>query len=127
MATFRHKCWSIDADVPLLTYSSACMFSTASFSGFFGYFILQSVFLFTANMGEYTFKGTLPFPKQALVLRVCSTSLLKTLREKEKLLVTSNISFSHSFFFFFYLFGELSAILIKLKIVVCQLFQIGRV
>ena len=31
--------------------------------------------------------------------RVCSTSLLKTLREKEKLLVTSNFSFSHSVFY----------------------------
>ena len=29
---------------------------------------------------------------------VCSTSLLKTLWEKEKLLVTSNFSFSHSVF-----------------------------
>ena len=39
--------------------------------------------------------------------------------EKEKLLVTSNFSFSHSVF---YLFGELSAIFIKLKIVVCNFF-----
>ena len=31
-------------------------------------------------------------------LRVCSTSLLKTRWEKEKLLVTSNFSFSHSVF-----------------------------
>ena len=29
-------------------------------------------------------------------IRVCSTSLLKTLLEKEKLFVTSNFSFSHS-------------------------------
>ena len=42
----------------------------------------------------------------ALVLRVCSTSLLKTLLEKEKLLVTSNFFFSHSVF---YPFGELYA------------------
>ena len=62
-----------------------------------------------------------PCPKQTLVLRVCSTILLKTQREKEKLLVTSNFSFSHSVF---YLFGELSAIFIKFKLVV---FQFGRV
>ena len=44
--------------------------------------------------------------------------------EKEKLLVTSNFYFSHSVF---YPFGELSAIFIKLEIVVCKLFQFGRV
>ena len=43
--------------------------------------------------------------------------------EKEKLLVTSNFSFSHSVF---YSFGEISAIFIKFKIVVCKLFQFGR-
>ena len=37
----------------------------------------------------YEVKG-LPFPKQALVLCVCSTNPLKTMWEKEKLLVTSN-------------------------------------
>ena len=35
--------------------------------------------------------GSYPFPKQALVLRVCSTSLLKTLWENEKLLVTHRL------------------------------------
>ena len=39
-----------------------------------------------------------PLPNKPLFLRVCSTSLLKTLWEKEKLLVTSNFSFSHSVF-----------------------------
>ena len=39
-----------------------------------------------------------PFANKPLFLHVCSTSLLKTLREKEKLLVTSNFSFSHSVF-----------------------------
>ena len=34
-----------------------------------------------------------PFPNKPWFIRVCSTSLLKTLREKEKLLVTSNFSF----------------------------------
>ena len=33
-----------------------------------------------------------------LLIRVCSTSLLKPLWEKEKLLVTSNFSFSHTVF-----------------------------
>ena len=65
-----------------------------------------------------------PFPKKPWFVRVCSTSLLKTLWEKEKLLVTSNFSFSHSVF---YPFGELSAILIKFDIVVCKLIEFGRV
>ena len=63
-------------------------------------------------------------PNKPWFLPVCSTRLLKTLREKEKLLVTSNFSFSNSVF---YLFGELSAIFNKLKIVVCKLFQFGSV
>ena len=54
-----------------------------------------------------------PFPNKPWFLRVCSTILLKTLREKKKLLVTSNFSFSHSVF---YLFGELSAIFNKLEL-----------
>ena len=40
-----------------------------------------------------------PFPNKPWFLRVCSTSLLKTLWEKEKLLVTSNFSFSHIVFY----------------------------
>ena len=39
-----------------------------------------------------------PFPNKPWFLRVCSKSLLKTLWEKEKLLVTSNFSFSHRVF-----------------------------
>ena len=58
-----------------------------------------------------------PFPNKPWFSRVCSTSLLKTLREKEKLLIMSNFSFSHSVF---YNFRELSTIFIKLKIVLCQ-------
>ena len=69
----------------------------------------------------YTFN---PFPNKPWFLRVCSTSLLKTLWENEKLLVTSNFSFSHSVF---YPFRELSANFIKLKIVICKLFQFGSV
>ena len=51
---------------------------------------------------------------------VCSTILLETPWEKEKLLVTSNFSFSHSVF---YPFGELSAVFVKFEILVCTLFQ----
>ena len=65
-----------------------------------------------------------PFPNKPWFLRVCSTSLLKILWEKEKLLLTSNFTFSHSVF---YPFGELSAISIEFKIVVCKLFQFGSV
>ena len=65
-----------------------------------------------------------PFPNKPWFLCVYSTSLVKTLREKEKLLVTSNFSFSDSVF---YPFWELSIIFIKLKIVLCKLFQFGRV
>ena len=64
-----------------------------------------------------------PFPNKPWFLRVCSSSLLKTLGEKEKLLVTSNFSFSHSIF---YPFGKLSSISIKFKIGVCKLSLIGR-
>ena len=38
------------------------------------------------------------FPKQALVI-TCLQYLLKILREKDKLLVTSNLYFSHSVFY----------------------------
>ena len=64
-----------------------------------------------------------PFPNKPWFLHVFSTSLLKTLWEKEKLLVTSNFSFSHSVF---YPFRVLSAIFVKFKIVVCKLLQFGR-
>ena len=50
--------------------------------------------------------------------------VLKTLSEKEKLLITSNFSFSHSVF---YPFEDFSAIFIRVKIVVYKLFQFGRV
>ena len=53
-----------------------------------------------------------------------AVQVLKPLWEKEKLLVTSNFSFSHSVF---YPLGELSSIFMKFEIVVCNLFQFGRV
>ena len=49
---------------------------------------------------------------------------LKTLWEKEKLLVMSNFSFSHSVFF---PIQKLSAIFIKFGIVVCKPFWFGSV
>ena len=65
-----------------------------------------------------------PFPNKPWFLCVCSRSLLKTLWKREKLLVMSNFSFSRNVF---YPSGELSAIFIKIGIVVCKLFQFGRV
>ena len=65
-----------------------------------------------------------PYPNKPWFLRVCSKSLLKTLREKEELLVTSNFSFSHSVF---YPFEEHSANFIKFENIVCKLFQFERV
>ena len=65
-----------------------------------------------------------PFPHKPLFLCVRSTGPLKTLWEKEKLLVTSNFSFAHSVF---YPFGELSVHFIKFEVVVCKLFQFKRV
>ena len=73
-----------------------------------------------------TYYNTMPhFDAQTSpFLLVCSISYLKTLWEKEKLLVTSNFSFSHSVF---YPFGEPSAIFIQFEIGFCRLFQIWRV
>ena len=65
-----------------------------------------------------------PFPNKPWFSRVRSTSLLKTLWEKEKLLVTSNFSFSRSVF---KPFVELSATFLKFEIVICKLFQFGGV
>ena len=67
-------------------------------------------------------KDLAAFPNKPWFLHVYSTSLLKSLWGKEKLLVTSNFSFSHSVF---YPFGDISAFFIELKIVVCNLFQFG--
>ena len=50
-----------------------------------------------------------PFPNKPWFLRFCSTSLLKTLWEKEKLLLTSNFSFSHTVFYSFKTFLPFSS------------------
>ena len=65
-----------------------------------------------------------PFPNKPWILRVCSIRLLKTLWKKEKLFVTRIFSFFHNVF---YLFEKLSSIFIKFEIVVCILFQFGKV
>ena len=44
------------------------------------------------------FDVSFPFPNKPWFLHICSTSLLKTLWEKYKLLITSSLSFSHSVF-----------------------------
>ena len=59
------------------------------------------------------FKLFNPFPNNPWFLHVCSTYLLKTLREKEKLLVTSNFSFSQGVF---YTFGEFLSFSSNLKL-----------
>ena len=59
------------------------------------------------------------FPNKPWFLRVCSTSLLKTLWEKEKLLVSNNFSFSQCFL---PVYREFSSISIKFEIVDCNFF-----
>ena len=98
--------------------------------------IYDIIFLFAAELEEprigISGKGLMislffpftPFPNKPWFLRDSSTSLLKTLREKEKFLVTSNFSFSDSVLF---PFAEPSVIFIKFKIVLCKPFQFGRV
>ena len=63
------------------------------------------------------------FPTKPWFSCVCCTSPLKTMWEKEKLLIMINFSFSHSIF---YQFQKLSAIFIKFEIVIHRLFQFGR-
>ena len=65
-----------------------------------------------------------PFPKKPLFLHDCSTSLLKTQSQKEKLLVMSNFSISDSVF---YPCVQLVHNFLKSKIVVYKLFQFVRV
>ena len=85
----------------------------------------QHFLLFPQFFQKACFSGVFnPLPNKPWFLRVWRASLLKTLREKEKLLVTSNFSFSHSVF---YPFWELSVTFMKFEIVVCKLFQFGRI
>ena len=95
-----------------------------SHSVFYRFGKLSGIFMKLSSAKSSNLEEFNPFPNKPWFLRVCSISLLKTLREKEKLLVTSNFPFSHSVF---YLFKKLSAIFIKFEIVVRKLFQFGRV
>ena len=72
----------------------------------------------------YTMLSVNPYSNKPWFLRICSTCLLKTMWEKEKLLVTSNFFFSH---IVFYPYGELYAVFIKYEIVVCKLFEFEKV
>ena len=83
--------------------------------------LLISVQIYCISVYSLLLTTLNPFPKKPWFLRVCSTSLLKTQWEKENLLVTSNFSFFHSFF---YPFRKTSTIFINFKIVVCELFQL---
>ena len=74
-------------------------------------------------VGEYK-PQCYPLPKQALILTCLQNKCFETLWEKEKLLITSNFSFSHRFF---YTFEKLPTIFIKSKIAICKLFLFGRV
>ena len=59
-----------------------------------------------------------PFPNKPWFSHVCSTSLLKTLLEMEKLLLKSNFSIPKGVY---YPFGKLSAIFIEFETVICKL------
>ena len=77
------------------------------------------------NASSKTNMFSTPFPNKPwlhVLICVCSKSLWKTLWVKEKLLIKSNFSFSHSVL---HPFRELKVICTKLKIVVCKLFQFG--
>ena len=92
-----------------------------NFNFFFRVFHYWNCYSIIGLSIEYSIK---PFPHNDTFWRPWERSLLKTLWEKEKLLVTSNFSFTHSVF---YLIKELPAIFIKFNIVVWWLFQFGPV
>ena len=77
-----------------------------------------------ASKGVIVWEWVNPFPNKPRFLCVRRSVLLNTLWEKEKFLVMSYFSFSRSVF---YSFGVLSDIFIKFDIVICKLFQFGKV
>ena len=85
--------------------------------------MLKGTYNTIQSIGQFSFSFNF-FLNKTLFSCVCSTSLLKTLLVKEKLLVKGDFSFSHCVF---YSFGEFSAIFINFIIVVCKLFQFERV
>ena len=84
-----------------------CFFQKASFSG-------------SLKVGIVWYRLN-PFPNKPWFLRVCRKSFENTVGKGD---VTSNFSYSQSVF---YPFGKLAAIFIKVEIVVCKVFQFGRV
>ena len=60
-------------------------------------FFVCNCFHFGKGQNFVVWERVNPFPNKPWFLHVCSTSLLKTLCENEKLLITSKFSFSHSF------------------------------
>ena len=70
------------------------------------------------------FRCTVTLSQTSSGFNVSAVQVLKALWEKDKLLVMSNFSFSHSVF---YPFVELPSIFIKFRIVVCTLFKFGKV
>ena len=106
-----------------------CRLPTLSTSKSLKFVVWERVSMLSANaLNLYKAKilsSVNPFSNKPRFLRVFSTCLLKTLREKEKLLLTCNFSFSHSVFYPF--FGNFCAIFIKYEFVLCQPFLFGRV
>ena len=82
---------------------------------------MSSAICFNLDQSKILLSADNPFPNKLWFLRVWGTSLLKILWVKEKLLIISNFSFFHSLF---YPLGELSAILIKFKIVGAHSFSL---
>ena len=80
--------------------SKHCGTSTKVFSPFqkFFFFLSRSLKLEIVSrmVKESDFLLLKPLPKKPWFLRVCSKRLLTTLWEKEKLLISSDFSFSHS-------------------------------
>ena len=80
---------------------------------------VTSFFFFPHNVSKGFYSRVFnPFQKKPLFLCVCNMSF-KTLKEKEKLLETSDFSFSHSVF---YPFVDFLSIFINFKIIMCKLF-----
>ena len=126
---FKHGAWFLRVSRTSLLENTVTSNFSFSHSIFYSFIELSTIFIkfeivVCKTLSNWSLKFSVwkrvnPFPNKACFFRVYGTSLLKTLWEKEKLLVTSNFSFSHSVF---YPFGELSAIYVKLEIVVCKLF-----
>ena len=92
---------------------------TFQFGWVSNFFTLERYYLVSMGIGVSFCVN--PFPSKPWFLRVCSTSLLKTMGKKEKLLVMSNFSFFHTVF---YPFEELSAIFIKFKLLFANSFSL---